>query len=282
MSVLFRIYPIRTTRNSWKIPLICYHKCKDSCNLLNNINENSSNDICLNKDKLEYTYVKLSSFCINNPTDLYLNPLYNPSVKVIPDNTFNVYLYYPLSHIVKVTITAPSSNGFTLVELISSIKVIYKFIYEEEERTSPIQTYNLNKICSICNVKKITDYVKDIGIPDSECCICYNKYDIENNGGKLECNHIFHNKCIIEWLNTSKTCPLCRSKLIKCENCDGLGIIYYDFTGTVIPLEIRGNLLNRNRTYGVFGIHTYDFEDLIIKSLSYNRISKILYIEITS
>ena len=27
----FRLYPIRLTRNSWKIPLYCVHKCDDNC-----------------------------------------------------------------------------------------------------------------------------------------------------------------------------------------------------------------------------------------------------------
>ncbi|CAN0862342.1 E3 ubiquitin-protein ligase RING1-like [Linum grandiflorum] len=27
---------------------------------------------------------------------------------------------------------------------------------------------------------------------------------------KLECKHIFHQSCLMNWLNTSKTCPLCR------------------------------------------------------------------------
>ena len=30
--LISRVYPIRTTRNKWKIPLFCYHKCSDECN----------------------------------------------------------------------------------------------------------------------------------------------------------------------------------------------------------------------------------------------------------
>ena len=33
-NITRRVYPVRTTRNSWKIPLFCYHKCDDSCNII--------------------------------------------------------------------------------------------------------------------------------------------------------------------------------------------------------------------------------------------------------
>ena len=29
-----RVYPIRTTRSRWKIPLFCNHICNESCNIL--------------------------------------------------------------------------------------------------------------------------------------------------------------------------------------------------------------------------------------------------------
>ena len=48
-------------------------------------------------------------------------------------------------------------------------------------------------------------------INNEECTIC--KDEIKE-GIKLECNHVFHKTCIIEWFNINQTCPLCRIEFI--------------------------------------------------------------------
>ena len=70
--------------------------------------------------------------------------------------------------------------------------------------------------------------------------------------------------------------------MISCEECKGERVIYYDYYGSVIPLEYRRHILNRNRTYGVFGIFGHDLEDLVIEPMYYNRIKKRLTIYVGS
>ena len=67
--------------------------------------------------------------------------------------------------------------------------------------------------------KELTDKFK----PDStvgecdNCCICLNKMlprpDAQRGGedalASIECNHQFHEKCIVEWMNHKTVCPLC-------------------------------------------------------------------------
>ena len=38
---------------------------------------------------------------------------------------------------------------------------------------------------------------------------CWSKED--------DCDHIFHDECIMAWLNDNDDCPLCRAKLIHAE-----------------------------------------------------------------
>ncbi|GMF24924.1 unnamed protein product [Phytophthora lilii] len=53
---------------------------------------------------------------------------------------------------------------------------------------------------------------------DRTCCICLNDYDSEDEEPevaddtmvRLPCSHQFHEDCVIDWFNTSTTCPLCR------------------------------------------------------------------------
>ena len=44
-----------------------------------------------------------------------------------------------------------------------------------------------------------------------ECSICLEP--CRNGRYRLQCKHIFHNKCIKEWFKTNKSCPNCRIKL---------------------------------------------------------------------
>ena len=68
-------------------------------------------------------------------------------------------------------------------------------------------------------IKSIEELSKT-NLTDPECIICLEKmYDETNilNDTKLyllECNHIYHNNCIIKWINKNNTCPTCR-KMIK-------------------------------------------------------------------
>ena len=127
-----RIYPIRFTRKNWIINFY-------------SLNENNNK-----------TNIKLSTFDKNNPLSENNQLLYNIDEKVIKDEKFTIILNYPLSY--NFTISISSDNGFTLKELIYSIKILYEFIYEEEERTAIPQTYNLKKVCSSCNIKELENY----------------------------------------------------------------------------------------------------------------------------
>lgn len=294
-----RVYPIRTSRKFWSIPLFCYHMCNQNCNILivsNNSNQyilidnpDYYNGKCSYNNKLKKTTVKISLFDINSPQgDSGL--LYNPDEKVIMDNSFKVSIYFPLSYVFEVVISTPkTNNGFTLKELIYSIKNLYEFIYEEELRTSSPQIFNLKKFCTNCGNKDLSKFIEKIDIDNlkdlDDCCICYsniiNSQEDFDFTIKLKCSHIFHNKCIKTWLEKSGTCPLCRYNIFECTNCDGSGIIYYNFTGSVIPYEERGMNINRNISNGVFGIHTFDLEDLVIEKLFYNKIEKRLYVNMS-
>ena len=298
MSNISRVYPIRTTRRRWNIPLFSYHKCTNDCNIIV-VSDNSNqyvllenpdykNGKCSEYNKIKKTPIRIATFDINNPlTDI--GELYNPDEKVICDNSFILSIYFPLSYVFEVVISTPSiNNGFTLKELIYSIKNLYEYIYDEEERTASPQIYQLKKFCTNCGNKDLSGFIKDVKLEkelEEECSICYSNYNIEDIEDEkpvcLKCSHIFHNKCIKTWLENKGTCPICRHNIFECKSCDGTGIIYYTFSGAVLPIEERGGILARNHSNGHFGIHTYDFEDLLIENLHYDRTKRRLYMELS-
>ena len=223
-SDIVRVYPIRTTRKEWNIPIYCYHKCNLRCSQMYIRDEVESdtelvryilvdnpeyvNEKCPMHSRLQRTFVRLSTFDYDNPYG-GSGPLYEPDEIVIPDKVFSVVIEYPLSHPVEVSMFTGASS-FSKKDLIQVLKVMYQYIYHEEENTSTIRTYHLKKQCEKCHDKNAQDYVKQPVQIDSndKCSICYTNYDKKENVGILSCGHMYHNQCILKWLETSTTCPL--------------------------------------------------------------------------
>lgn len=65
------------------------------------------------------------------------------------------------------------------------------------------KNYNLNELNS------------DEVINNQECSICVEPLN-NDTAIKLTCNHMFHKRCLEEWLKKGKNkdCPLCRMKVI--------------------------------------------------------------------
>jgi len=67
---------------------------------------------------------------------------------------------------------------------------------------------------AINNLKKIDINENNINKFNEEVCnVCLEMYKEGQISIKLECEHCFHEKCIIQWLKMRNTCPVCRHEL---------------------------------------------------------------------
>ncbi|XP_062103816.1 uncharacterized protein LOC133814928 [Humulus lupulus] len=46
------------------------------------------------------------------------------------------------------------------------------------------------------------------------CSIFFENVHVGLEATKLPCTHIYHEKCIVQWLQTSKFCPMCRFEIV--------------------------------------------------------------------
>ena len=67
---------------------------------------------------------------------------------------------------------------------------------------------------AINNLKKIEVNENNINnYKNITCNICLDNFEIGNTLRILECNHEFHEECILTWLKSNNTCPICRHEL---------------------------------------------------------------------
>jgi hypothetical protein len=263
---MIRNYLIRASRKHWVIRFHCIHNCS----------KNNCKKTCKKENTIQTTSIKINSFD-KNTAECSKGFLVNADETVIPDRFFEVVIFFPLSTVFSVSFHG--SGSFTRKNILHSIKILYNYIYQEEERTATAQDFKLKKICSSCHLTKLDDYIKENNDISNECSICCDT-SVTEKFVMLDCKHTFHTNCIKTWSETSATCPICRYNIFMCTKCNGSGIIYYGFTGITIPVNQRNNSL-RNHSNGIFGIHSYDFEDLSIEEMIYNNVDKKLYLNVT-
>lgn len=50
-------------------------------------------------------------------------------------------------------------------------------------------------------------------VADDDCVVCRDAFKIGQSARELPCRHLFHSDCIVPWLKTRNTCPICRHEL---------------------------------------------------------------------
>lgn len=277
--------PIRKSRNYWEIPIYTRHECNDGCSSIQLLNETAERTEylpaqCNLENVYENAFVKLSEFDLSDP-ETQGGALGNRDFVAIPTRSFEFLIDFPLFRPARIPVkltTDGANDGTTVWELIYALKGAYERVYaEEEETTTPIRLV-FNKRCGCSPEHALREYTGSVSEP---CSICYSETPTDVR--QLPCNHIFHKECILSWITSGennerrKTCPLCRAYVGDCPQCNGSGMISLAKEFKVVPPQYRLWGVERNTTDGKFGIYSYDFERLILKSFVYNRTTNTVY-----
>jgi len=80
----------------------------------------------------------------------------------------------------------------------------------------------VNMLKNNLSYKKFSEYQSSLNERPSTCCVCLTEYDANDKivmSSKSVCYHIFHEKCLLHWLNKHDDCPMCRSILLPNIKC---------------------------------------------------------------
>lgn len=79
----------------------------------------------------------------------------------------------------------------------------FKLIFKD---TGTTNTYIINTQAP--KYQKTT--INDIG---TICSVCCESFKLNEFKRILECNHIYHGKCVDEWFRNNISCPICRREV---------------------------------------------------------------------
>ncbi|MCQ2819947.1 MAG: hypothetical protein MJ252_21995, partial [archaeon] len=88
-------------------------------------------------------------------------------------------------------------RGFDIFDMIS---------HRQYEHPADKRAVNELKSFKLTDISKLNEEKKN-------CSICLEPFQINESVITLPCFHIFHEKCILKWLETQNFCPICRFKI---------------------------------------------------------------------
>ena len=94
-----------------------------------------------------------------------------------------------------------------------SIVFINNRISFEQEKNPPLSENIIEKLTHFKMDKKFCKKNKQNNFEFPKCSICLMEINEGMESILLPCAHIFHEKCITQWLKIHNTCPLCRYEL---------------------------------------------------------------------
>jgi len=82
--------------------------------------------------------------------------------------------------------------------LISIRDSIYVSDPKDKDKLEEIPEFNINSTTELSKLKA------------KNCTICLEDFKIKDKLIYLPCFHLFHKDCIVNWVKSNSTCPLCK------------------------------------------------------------------------
>ncbi|KAK7289605.1 hypothetical protein RIF29_03363 [Crotalaria pallida] len=82
-----------------------------------------------------------------------------------------------------------------------------------DDQISQLSSWRYKKVHTNLELANDSESSERLLNEDPECCICLAKYRDKEEVRQLPCSHLFHLKCVDQWLRIISCCPLCKQGL---------------------------------------------------------------------
>ncbi|XP_039024795.1 E3 ubiquitin-protein ligase At1g63170-like isoform X2 [Hibiscus syriacus] len=82
-----------------------------------------------------------------------------------------------------------------------------------DDQISSLPSWKYKAINTNSDLDHAPDFTPRNAKEDPGCCICLAKYKDKEEVRQLPCSHMFHLKCVDQWLRIISCCPLCKQEL---------------------------------------------------------------------
>ncbi|XWS15159.1 hypothetical protein CRYUN_Cryun35bG0070400 [Craigia yunnanensis] len=86
---------------------------------------------------------------------------------------------------------------------------VIRYNDEAEEDADGETTMEVNELRFVPASKSAIEALENVSGLDSECVICLGNF-AKQTAKRMPCGHVYHGDCIVQWLEKSHLCPLCR------------------------------------------------------------------------
>ncbi|XP_027362799.1 E3 ubiquitin-protein ligase RING1-like [Abrus precatorius] len=106
---------------------------------------------------------------------------------------------------------SPKLRLFTLV-----LDIFVQCLYDERDNNiiNMIMGESVREVHMVPASMTAIETIKKVKLEESsmvdQCSICLIEFDKDMEVSMMPCKHVYHQECLIKWLKTSHTCPLCR------------------------------------------------------------------------
>ena len=98
------------------------------------------------------------------------------------------------------------------------------------------------------------------------CSICQEQINLRNEEiSVLHCGHIYHQRCLQQWLETRMTCPDCRSQVVR----ENVVMKIYPSINEDEGLVYKGSSDETKTILQVFNENNTNFQKLLIKRITF-------------